>query len=192
VIYVGFKHISRIVKVRYPDKKLLAVYGEEFKPGIPQIGNGLFCGQHSISITHDHQLLIFNNNTTEAGKAPTVLKAEECGKGKELRKVWERTCAVDTLRKLSYVQGGNALELSDGNILVCVGSSSGKAYITDTSGKILWDGQPEEYDSVRHSWQSYPQYRVGVIENHKELERLIWNSIPRLPDKALPSGGMGQ
>src|ERR1022692_4874216 len=61
-LYISYINISRIIKVKYPEGKVINVYGEIFKPGIQSKGNNLFCAQHCCMISRKGYSYFFNNN----------------------------------------------------------------------------------------------------------------------------------
>ena len=99
VIYLSFKNISRIIKVSYPDGKVLGAYGEIYKPGMPETGNNLFCDQHGVKVLKNGRLCMFNNNSCNEAKAlPTVLILKEPRADKNsLEKIWEYECSLKGL-----------------------------------------------------------------------------------------------
>ena len=94
VIYLGYKNISRVVKIEYPSGKVLATYGENFKPGNSGQGSGLFCQQHAIQILSNGDFCFYNNNScNRSDSLPTVeILREPDGPNKDFKKVWEYTC----------------------------------------------------------------------------------------------------
>ncbi len=176
IIYVGFKNISRILKVKYPEGTVIESYGEIYKAGIPASGNGLFCSQHSIGLTENGYLYMFNNNTCNEGKAATVILMKEPGPGEEgLKKVWEYVCPVEAGRPPLFTTGGNVVELKDHSLLVCMGLTMNKILIVGRDKKIAWSAFNEAWSPYEKKWWVLPQYRTNIIEGRKNLEKLIWN-----------------
>ena len=58
VIYAGFRNISRIVKIKYPEKTILVAYNGKYPDGKRKF----FTRQHSINISRDNYLCVFSNN----------------------------------------------------------------------------------------------------------------------------------
>jgi len=174
-LYVGFKIINRIVKVKYPEGKVTSVYGPVYKSGVPQ-GDTLFCGQHSITKTKHGYLCIFDNHFCDTMTPSRIIIAKEPGNGKkDLEKIWEYTFTYDSTMPQKNIKGGNAIELADSSLFVCMGVSYSKLFIVNMDKKTLWSALPERWNKDEKKWHVIPQYRASIIENKKEMERLIWN-----------------
>lgn len=99
VVYLSFKNISRILKIRYPSGEVLASYGEVFRQGVTEAGNGLYCDQHACKSTEDGFIYLFNNNScNERSELPEVLLLKEpVDPANGLKKVWEYECSLSGL-----------------------------------------------------------------------------------------------
>jgi len=179
-IYLSYRQISRIIKIEYPTGKVMSTYGEVFIPGHQPKGNGMFCNQHSIRRSQDGDLYFFNNNSCSGpGSAPSVMKIKETAAVKNnntgLQKVWEYDLATDDVAD-EFPFGGNAIELPDSSMFICMGSDYPKLLIVTQQKKILWSALPERYEPDRNAWSVTKKiYRANII-SRKELERLIWNA----------------
>ena len=191
-IYISFRDINRIIKIRYPDGKVLNTYGTIYSPANARnhhLVNGIFCGQHSCRLSGDGYLYLFNNNICRRGHAPTILMFQEpLSETDTLKKIWEFECPTDELSNqekmtVAFNYGGNVLELPDKNLFVCMGGTYGKVFIVDKNKRILWCAQPEKWDKSENNWTKQGVflknnmregvYRASII-NRKELESLIW------------------
>ena len=47
-VYISFRNINRIIKIRYPEGDVVNTYGPLYTPGTTKMTNDLFCYQHSI------------------------------------------------------------------------------------------------------------------------------------------------
>lgn len=99
IIYVSFKNLSRILKVKYPEGRVIRSYGETFRPGVPQQGNGLFCDQHACALTKKGYLLLYNNNgCSDSTSFPRITMLQEpVSEMDKIKKVWEYECILDTI-----------------------------------------------------------------------------------------------
>jgi hypothetical protein len=185
VVYISFKNISRIIKVKYPEGNVLNVYGEIFKPDIDEKGNGLFCDQHSIKHSESGYMYLYNNNNCDTVSFPKVTLLQEPTKANaELKKIWEYECTPDSdYAKKNYLMkdikggGGNVMELPDHSLFVCMGALSYcKLFIVDRAKEILWSAIPEKYFPSEQKWIIVPQYRASIFEGEKNIEKLIWNA----------------
>ena len=189
-IYVSFREINRIVKIHYPDKKVLDFYGKTYVPGERNMNNGMFCGQHGCRLSAEGYLYMYNNNTCNRRARPTIVMFKEPRSEKDsLTKVWEFECPMDELsiqdqRALTFTFGGNVLELPDTSLFVCTGGTYGKLFIVNRDKNILWCAQPEKWDKAANGWTKQGvflenqmregSYRASII-TPGELENLIWN-----------------
>jgi len=182
VIYVGFRNISRVLKVKYPEGTVLASYGEIYMPGMPELGNGLFCRQHSVRRSDRGYLYLFNNNVCiKTSSLPQILKLEEPASGYDLKKIWEYTCTAedvgpDQQGMLMFPTGGNVVELPDHSLFVNMSTAYSKVFILDEDKKVLWSAIPEKWIESSKRWLMVYDYRASMITSRKELEKLIWNA----------------
>ncbi len=179
VIYLSFKGISRIVKVKYPEGVVLNTYGAVFHRGVPEQRNGLFCEQHSIKHSPNGYIYMYNNNPCETGHSAKLIEMEEPASGKtELKKIWEYECTVEgNYSKESLASGGgNVMELPDSSLFVSMGGAYSKVFIVSHSKDILWSAIPEKWLPAQQKWSVVPQYRASIIEDRKVLEKLIWTA----------------
>ena len=179
VIYVSFKNISRILKIRFPSGKVLATYGEIYVPGKPFKGNMLFCYQHSCRESQSGDLYLFNNNSCDSGGVPTVLMIHESKTGQEKpEKIWEYICRVEDMpakkETAATSAGGNVWELPHQSIFVSMCSVYSAVFIIDRDKNILWSAIPEKWNKTQNHWQGTDQYRASIINNRRQFERLIW------------------
>jgi hypothetical protein len=95
-IYVSFRNINRVIKIRYPSADLVDTYGELFTPGTPESGNNLFCGQHNCRLSFDGSLYLYNNSCIAGAGGVTLLRADASEKLR-LKKVWEYKCETNAV-----------------------------------------------------------------------------------------------
>ncbi len=179
-IYISFRDINRIVKISYPDGAVIGGYGVKYQAGADGIGNGLFCGQHSIKKSEKGYLYLFNNNTCNRQDFPKILILKEMANRRDsLELIWEYECNTEgmgsgELVRARSMSGGSVDELEDGSILVCMGTPCAKVFIVSRDKTILWSALPEM--KARDQWRTVPIYRTSLVNGRKDLERLIWNS----------------
>ncbi len=177
-IYISFRDISRIIKVKYPEGNVLDTYGEIYKPGAPVTGKNLFCEQHSCRISEKGNLYLFNNNNCfhTAGIPKIIMMQQPVSEKDTLKKIWEYDCAKADNFQAAISTGGNVIELPDESFLVCMGKPYGTSFIVGKDKKILWSGIPERFNMDTNIWERIPQNRSSIITTRKELEQLIWNA----------------
>ena len=181
-IYISFKNINRVLKLKYPDGTVLASYGEVYKPGVPERGNGLFCGQHSCNISRDGYLYLYNNNICEEGGLPKLIMMEEPARSNDsLRAKWEYQCMLEGVSKQErknyrYVSGGSVQELPDRSVFACMNGTYSKLFIVNRQKEEVWQGVAERWNNNNNKWDMVGQYRAFVIDNFNKLARIIWNA----------------
>ena len=181
VMYVGFREISRILKIKYPEGRVLNAYGEVFKPGVAEQGNGLFCRQHSCKLSAAGNLYLFNNHSCDFTSFPSVLMVKPTvGTGVGLKKVWEYICPIEgqtgkTQTQYQFTYGGNVVELPDHAIFTSMSTLYSSVFIVSAEKKLLWSALPEHWNKDTKKWELVFQYKASLINSRKELEKLIWN-----------------
>ncbi len=175
IVYVSFKHVSRILKIKYPEGYVINSLGEHYKPASPAIGNGTFCNQHSIKCLKNKNILMYNNNSCNNG-LPSILMLEKPKAGdSNLKIMWQYECQAEGNRPEKFTTGGAVTEMSTQDLFVCMGNNYGKMFILSKKKEILWSGVTEIWNESEKKWEPVGQYRSSIIESGKELERLIWH-----------------
>ena len=181
-VYISFRNISRVVKVSYPDGKVIGVYGSIFQPGQTSNDKGLFCYQHSCRRSQSGYLYLFDNNSCNPGSFPEILMMKEPSSDKEkISTVWDFECnnEVRSDRKQTgdqYTTGGNVIELPGSALFVSMCSGYSQLFIVNMEKKVLWSAIPEKWDANEKSWQGTTQYRASMINNRSELDKLVFNT----------------
>ncbi len=177
VVYVSFKNINRIVKIKYPEGTVLNTFGETYKKGMLSANKRLFCGQHACKFSSIGCLFLFNNNGCSPKAGPKVKQFREMNdESHSLRELWEYDCPVDSNSQKEFVTGGNVVELPDNSLLVCMGGESSRTFIVSMDKKVLWSAVPEQYDMVANAWSAMAGYRASMITDRRQLEKLIWTA----------------
>lgn len=176
-IYLGFKTLSRIIKIDYPSGRVTATYGHIFKPGIASVGNDLFCYQHTMERTKDEKLLVFNNNSCcNRDSFPTLMLLKEPEKpGEDIKKVWEYVCTTHDLKSRTFNSGGNAMSLPQGKYFVNMGSDYSMLFIVDSTKTLQWSALPERNVEGEGRWVPIKEYR-SYWNNSQDIERFVWGA----------------
>ena len=176
IIYLNYKNIDRIIKIKYPEGKVIRSYGETYGPGGGGADRSLFCGAHSVRVSHDGCILLFNNKICDTGSWPDVVKLKEPEAGGSLKKIWEYNCKSQVASPTGFPTGGNVVELPGGSILVSTAAPDSRVFMVNMKKKILWDAAFEKWSDNDKKWVPLAQFRASIIESRKDLERLIWQS----------------
>ena len=173
MIYLSLKNVSRILKIHYPDGKVVSSYGETFAQGVAEKKNELFCQQHSCRISQQGYLYLFNNNLCDSAACSTVIMMEEPRSPKgELKKVWEYGCKETGEQMHKLAAGGNAIDLPDQSMFI----NMDRIFIVNREKQVLWSAVPEDWNKEQALWEVVHEYRASIITERKDLERIIWNS----------------
>jgi hypothetical protein len=189
-LYVGFQNISRIVKIRYPGGTIIKTYGEQYRLGIPESGNGVFCNQQNMEPDGAGNLLVFNTNNCNVDSSPKVMVLKEpTREGESLQSVWEYEFPIRQITK-DYTNGvdpkihfhnklknlgGTVTRLADRAIFASVCSLYSYAFIVNYNKELQWCAVSERLDPDEKVWGQTLQYNASIIPDPKEVEKLIWD-----------------
>jgi hypothetical protein len=179
-IYISFKPISQVVKVKYPAGNIVATYGRSYEFNGHLDGEGFFCEQHSCKRSQEGYLYLFNNNLCDTTGLPTILMMKEPASSKQhMEKVWEFECPVEEAQKVQLKRFdkshfGNVEELPNHDIFASICSPYGNVFIVNRAKQVLWNAVSEKWNESEKKWDIVPTYRASIITSQKGLERLIW------------------
>ena len=181
-LYVGFRNISRIVKIKYPEGKVVASWGDA--PDWITTGNtsGVFCRQHSVRTSEKGYIYLYNNNSCfQAEGISSILKLKEETTG-DLTPIWTYQCTTEGATVLhpgtyKFPIGGNVNELADGTLFINMSSTYSKVFLLSGEKEILWSAIPEKLNPVSRIWEMTYQYRAAMISSKSEFESLVWSAL---------------
>lgn len=163
-VYVGFRDLSRIVKINKATKKVMYSFGEKFPSGEAPTANNLFRRQHDATITPRNTLLLFNNNEAPGhpGRLSTtgIVEISDKNSGDDKGLVWHYD--LDTSASNWSSGGGNVNELPNGNLLLCTGVVN-KILEVNRQGEVVWDAQVLAMNRGEQEWKPFPQYRSSWL-----------------------------
>ena len=180
-IYVGYKNISQIVKVKYPSGQVENVFGKHYEG--PDSGTkSLFYEQHTVSVTSDGKLLVYNNhnkNNVISEFHPKVMMFDEVkGAKHQLKSVWEYEYTNNDpkqhMPREVLTNGGNVHELPDRSFFVSMCAPYNHVFIVGRDKKLYWEADPQRYSVNESKWTFSALYRGSMITDVKKLEALIW------------------
>ena len=180
-IYVGFRDISRVIKVGYPSGQVLKEFGNLYIRGVKDTANEMFCWQHSCKHSPNGYMYLFNNNTCHHGSMPriTIVRDSTPDDG-STKKMWEYECTIDGVEsnhQYQFANGGSVTELPDQSIFVNMSHELyTKVFIIDRDKNYDWSAIPERWNEKEKKWAPVFQYRASII-NRQDLERMIWNEM---------------
>lgn len=161
-VYVGFRDLSRIVKVDKKTKKVEASYGERYPSGEARIQVKLN-NQHDATVSGHNSIYVFNNNGFKTAEGVSnILELRDNMGTKDSAVLWNFALNFDQLTKGKSVNGGNIVELPNGNLLFCAGALNRVFEITKNK-EILWDIFLYSRGINDTLWQDFVQYRANWI-----------------------------
>jgi hypothetical protein len=174
-VYMSYRNLNRIIKIDYKTRKIVNVYGENFKPGAPSKGSGYFCNPHGVRRSDKGYIYFFNNNSCyNTDSMPSVVILQEPENVEDsLKKIWEFNCTVEGDYQKKFGAGGSVIEMLDGSMYVCMGNHYTKMFIVTRNKKVLWSALPERHIETDNIWFPVKQYKTNII-NRKNFEKLIW------------------
>jgi hypothetical protein len=175
-VYISLGDFNRILKLDYPSGKVLHTYGATYAKNNPELKNGIFCGQKSCTRTADSIIYVFNNNTCNNKRLPTIVGIKETSA--KLQKVWEYECTADEQGDLHFESGGNVCQLPGQSVFCCMGPAYSKMFIVDKNKTIIWSAIPEKWNNQEKKWKINPSYRASIV-TRAQLEQMIWNATEK-------------
>lgn len=160
-LYGGFRNISRVVKIKKKNGKVVSSYGQHLVKGRAKVGDGWFRRQHCALILPDHRILLFNNDSVAD---PTISSSlvifDEGAKKTEDGPLWEFDLKFDSLSDARCTQTGGVQMLPNGNILANLGTVNRILEVTPGK-KVVWDAFIQQKSPMeKDKWVQFPQYRV--------------------------------
>jgi len=161
-IYIGFRDLSRIIKIDKKTKKVEHSYGEVYPSGeanIPVEMNN----QHDANPSDHNSIYVFNNNGfKEVTGVSTILELKDNVKPGEDPIIWKFDLNFDPATKGKSANGGNIVELPNSNLLFCAGSLH-RIFEISKKREIVWDAMLYSRGIKDTAWKPFPQYRSNWI-----------------------------
>ena len=174
ILYVSFRDISRIVKVKYPEGKVIASYGTRYVPGMGEMGNDMFYGQHSVKRSKEGYLYLYNNNAFAAGVFPKIDMISEPASEKDtMKKVWEYQCTQEGMSDdevSTYNRQLGQKQQMDLNREINNSGKKNKKKARLTGGGSVME-LPDRYLFVS---MNNPFCKIFILNTDKKI---MWNSI---------------
>jgi hypothetical protein len=155
-VYVGFRDISRIIRIHKRSGRVVDSWGAKMPWGVGAMHHLDMHQQHDASILSDNTILVYNNNDyPRQDSVPSVLIFSPQDSG---RIVWKYNIALDhSLRRKSRT-GGNADQLPGGDILVCTGTPN-LILEVNRNKKVVWQAEVRAKDIPGYNY-SHRLYRA--------------------------------
>ena len=123
--------------------------------------------QHSLGISHDGNLYVFNNNVgpknnPDSAISNIVVFKEPKTANDSLTKVWEFYCDIDSNARHAGAREGNVVQLSDGSFICCMGHAN-RIFIVDSNKRVQFNCLSEQWDEAQKKWVEFGQYRICPV-----------------------------
>lgn len=199
-VYAGFRDRNRIVKISYPNNRIIAAFGDGTPTG------PLFKAQHSCMPGENGELYIFCNNPSrtmpvpplrgaltpgerpqsrqmpgtqqEAGypqKTQVMVLRQPLSEADTARVVWSFDCDIDDQADHTALREGNAVPLPGGNVLVCMGTTP-RIFIVSRDKKLMFNSISEYRPGGKEPWAPKASYRVSPV-TQEQLERMAMRML---------------
>ena len=188
-IYVSYRNISQLLKISYPSGEVTRVYGR-LSYYLDSMEHHAFCGQHSVKLSNDGNIYLFNNGCGSLVRPEVAMFKEPVSDKDTLRKIWEYPCPVEIVnremvqannatllnKRYCFSSGGNAMELADSSFLISTNEPYNKIFIVSWDKELLWSAEAEKWHLKTNGWMPQIQYRASIIAQPEQMEKLIWSS----------------
>lgn len=173
VLFIGYRNVSRIFKVSYPDGKVLADYGARFGVDGKRADSGLFCHQHALHWEHG-QLLVYNNNDCRSDGVPTIeLLEEDSTLPDGVKTAWEYSAPYGPMF-VERSAGGNIERMRDGSVFVSLSVPFNSLFIVDRNKVERWRALPEFRPTTDRPWGATSTYRASHVPSSAFLRKMIF------------------
>lgn len=160
-IYLGFRDISRIIKIEKTTGKIIESYGEKLNHLDTAIyETSIFSHPHDATIIGDNLMMVLNNNDVAKKKiSSTEIFMLPAKKGEMFKSIWSFKFDFDTLTNgRSSKLGGNKL-MTNGNVLINEGVVNRIVEVSKQK-EVLWDIMFYKKDIPSNTWGNFPQYNI--------------------------------
>jgi hypothetical protein len=165
-IYMGFRDVSRIIKIEKSTGKVISSYGLKMPSGDVTDVNDYFRQQHSCSVLDDGSLAVFNNDSVSFPDITSsiVIFSQPEDQKTSAKLLWEFDCKFDSLTDGKSKKTGSVVELPNHNLLLNMGSINRTIEVTRNK-EIIWDAFTEKWSKEDKIWVPYPQFSASYISS---------------------------
>ena len=138
-VYMGFRNISRIIKIEKKTGKVVDCWGDKSTNPAPCEFVELH-RQHGTNILDDGTIAVFNNNDypDKDTFACVLFISQQPSDSSKNYIAWKFPCDFDSLDRHINRSGGNVEQLKNGNFLICTGNMNRILEVTRNK-KIVWE-----------------------------------------------------
>ena len=158
-VYAGFRNVSRIIKIEKSTGRVVQSWGQKL-PADKSVTAVNFYRQHDCHILDDHEMVVLNSNDYHKRDSfPTVMvfSTNPLDNGKV---TWKYVCKFDTIDGIAQQNAGNVDRLTNGNFMVCTGSTNHMFEIS-TDKRIVWNATAK----LNNTGPGHRLYRAHYISS---------------------------
>jgi len=164
-VYLGFRDLSRVIKIDKSTKKVELSYGEKYPSGDAKFANNIFKQQHDARVTNHNSIFILNNNGARKNDAPSaIIELKDNVQIGDSVLLWKFNLDFDTLTNGRSNSGGNVTELPNSNILLCAGQLN-RIFEVTRAKEVVWDAFIYSFNKQENVWQAMPNYRGSWVQD---------------------------
>ena len=162
-VYAGFRNVSRVIKIDKKNGQVVNAWGDDMRYNGKPNGDRFFMKQHGLTLLHNGNLALFNNNPQpmlkpgERAQSAVVVFTQPADTGCS-KIAWRYACDFDSAENMASV-GGNVDELKSGNLLVCMGAVNRVFEITPDK-KVVWNAVVETFNTIDSTWRKFSLYQA--------------------------------
>ena len=163
-VYVGFRDISRIIKIEKKTGRVVDSWGEQRPVGVGPVHHTPIHMQHDAAIQDDGSIIVFNNNDYPGTDSiPHVLIFSQAA-DRSGQVIWSYDYHLEPSELGQGRTRGNVERLKNGNILVSTGSVN-RIFEVTRDKKIVWEAtyKPKEFPGYRFSHILYRAHYVSSL-----------------------------
>ena len=160
-IYLGFRDISRVIKIDKVSGKIVSSYGKKLNKTDTVLNEtSIFSHPHDATILSNNRLMVLNNNEVSKGKISSLeIMNLPNNTTNKIKSVFSFKFNFDTLTNGKSMKLGGAKILTNGNFLINEGVINRIIEVTK-SKELLWDLMIYKKNSAAQEWSNFPQYNI--------------------------------
>ena len=160
-IYLGFRDISRVIKIEKSTKNIVASFGKKLnKADSTVFETDIFNFPHNAAVLKNNDIMILNNNDSRNGKISSVEIFKQPKKiTDKIKSSWSFKFNFDSLNSGKSFKLGNVKILDNGHFLINQGSNNRIVEITKNK-EVLWDMMIYRKDSTLKKWVDFGSYKI--------------------------------
>ncbi len=166
-IIASFRNNSSVFKIDKKTGRVVYDWGKHNVVKQKTDTNFWFFRQHGPVVMRNGNVLIYNNNVVDDEKAvtfPRILIVNQPLQNDQSKKIWEYEIKIPELPGGHKGKEGYALELPNGNILVCIGGLN-KIFEITLDREVVWECTFEKYSPEENKWKPFTNYRTNVASS---------------------------